>query len=194
MFFCKFTRKSFYFHPGKLKVSGNVVLPDSTTSPPPSLGSCLRMSIQEEILCEGCEVPELASFRISNPVVGDFGKIAYQMTLNNPKPGVRYATIVIWFTDTKLFICINQLPTFLLSYIKFDIKRLNFTFTLNPTWPFLLWDILFLCVFFLSGLLGIWLSFINIALLLEAPLIYLLIKTILSWYLFRYDTYLAYTL
>lgn len=109
MFFCKFTRKSFYFHPGKLKVSGYVVLPDSTTSPPPSLGSCLRMSIQEEILCEGCEVPELASFRISNPVVGDFGKIAYQMTLNNPKPGVRYATIVIWFTDTKLFLILYKI-------------------------------------------------------------------------------------
>ena len=96
---CQFP--SISIHSGKLKVSGNVVLPDGTTSPP-SQGSCLRMSIQEEILCEGCEVPKLASFRISNPVMETYGKIAYQMTLNNPKPGARYVNITWRYFDVHL--------------------------------------------------------------------------------------------
>ena len=81
--------------PGKLEVAGNVVLPDGVTSL--ATGSCLRMSIREEILCQECEVPERASFRISNPVVGNGGKIAYQMTIDSPNADIRFVYCIVFY-------------------------------------------------------------------------------------------------
>uniref|UniRef100_A0A7M5UP92 Agrin n=1 Tax=Clytia hemisphaerica TaxID=252671 RepID=A0A7M5UP92_9CNID len=70
-----------------LTVSGDILVPGSLQSIPS--GSCLRMDIQEEILCEGCEIPKLASFRIKDPVIVE-GKISYKMRLSNPQTEVKY--------------------------------------------------------------------------------------------------------
>jgi len=89
-----------------MKISGKVVLSPPLTSVQLPSGSCVRVNVKEEILCElpDCNIPNLAESTDKNPQLNKDGSYSYELKLEKKDSFYRLnleAVVNIGWCDVK---------------------------------------------------------------------------------------------